>query len=557
MADDGHAQDEHGAEPDGQLAGADRIADPSSSEMAASAGGGENPQSPDQRPTISTAGTLRGRLAAHAISSEPPPRPPTPSGPVAPDPGSRPPATGRPYSTSGPWPAQAGSTWQAPPAPSPSPSPWPAQGGASWPGPWSAQTPGAWPGQFPGAWPGQFPGSPGQYPGAWPGLPGPIPVGYVPWGFTNPPAVPPVLLAPGRFHPPTPRRPGLSTRGRAAPRLYAVGLALGLPGILAFLFLEVAPRAGWKLGIGATAGWILVETICAIAAIGLIVAAVAQSRQRRADGWRDYAGPSPFLVMGALLAVVTGFGLPLQEALKGAGVDPNSAQGVLLLLLVYLAAYIGLVHFLAVRPGALTWRDIVRPGRLAPDPDDWNSSTPPPNPGFGLAPGPNLRTRVSSGRVGDILMPLAMLLPIVVASSIVNQTLLLVLGLHASDLSSPVSSSSSGADAWIAVFAVAVVVPIGEEVFFRGFAANAWGRSLGRSSAILRAALFFAFIHVINVSNTDPGLALRAAAFNFGARIPVAIALTWLYYRRRSLLASGTLHGAFNGLIQLVSMLAS
>ena len=100
-------------------------------------------------------------------------------------------------------------------------------------------------------------------------------------------------------------------------------------------------------------------------------------------------------------------------------------------------------------------------------------------------------------------------------------------------------------------------MPIGEEVFFRGFATNAWGRSLGRNQAILRAALFFAFVHVLNVSSSEPGMALRMAMFNFGARIPVAIALTWLYFRRRSILASGTLHASYNGLIQLLSLWTS
>ena len=39
--------------------------------------------------------------------------------------------------------------------------------------------------------------------------------------------------------------------------------------------------------------------------------------------------------------------------------------------------------------------------------------------------------------------------------------------------------------------------------------------------------------------------------------VPVSIALTWLYFRRRSILASGTLHASFNGLIQALSLLSS
>jgi membrane protease YdiL (CAAX protease family) len=384
-----------------------------------------------------------------------------------------------------------------------------------------------------------------------------MPIGYVPWGYSNPPAVPPVLEPPGRFHPPTPRRSLLVLRGRASPTLYSVGLALGVPGLLALLFLEIAARTGWKLGLASLPTWILVETICAVAAVGLILSAIAQSRQRRADGWQDYAGPSPFLVMAALLAVVTGLGEPLAQVLTTAGVETDSAGGTLLLLLVYLGSYIGLVHFLAVRPGALTWRDVMRPKRLAPDPDDWASATPIPAFGSPVAPPTTVRQSRVRGRIGDVLMGLAMLLPLMIASGIINQVLLLVLGLKTGDLSSPVPTSSRGLDPLIAIFAVAVIVPIGEEIFFRGFATNAWGRSLGRNSAILRAALFFAFIHILNVSSTEPGLALRTGVFNFGARVPVAIALTWLYFRRRSILASGTLHASFNGLIQALSLINS
>ena len=442
--------------------------------------------------------------------------------------------------------------WQVPPAGPPQAVPG-RPPYAPWQPPYAPWQPGSWdvwqaaPAPF--AWPA-------PYPASWAPSSGTVP-GYVPWGYSNPPAVPPVLEPPGRFHSPAPRRSILSSDGRASPTLYSVGLALGLPGLLALLSLELAPRMGWKLGLASLPAWILVETICAVAAVGLILLAIAQSRQRRADGWHDYAGPSPFLVMAALLAVVTGLGEPLAGFLKTAGVDTDSATGILLLLLVYLGSYIGLVHFLAVRPGALTWRDVIRPSRLAPDPDDWASTSPQPAFGDPVAPPTSDRQSRARGRIGDILLALAMLLPIVFVSGIVNQALMLVLGLKARDLSSPVPTSSGGLDPLIAIFAVAVIVPIGEEIFFRGFATNAWGRSLGRNSAILRAALFFAFIHILNVTSTEPGLALRAALFNFGARVPVSIALTWLYFRRRSILASGTLHASFNGLIQALSLLNS
>ena len=57
----------------------------------------------------------------------------------------------------------------------------------------------------------------------------------------------------------------------------------------------------------------------------------------------------------------------------------------------------------------------------------------------------------------------------------------------------------------------------------------------------------------MNTATTDVGVFWRVALFNFGARIPVAFALTWLYMRRRSILASGALHAAYNGMITLIS----
>ena len=80
---------------------------------------------------------------------------------------------------------------------------------------------------------------------------------------------------------------------------------------------------------------------------------------------------------------------------------------------------------------------------------------------------------------------------------------------------------------------------------------------MSRNSAILRASLFFAFVHVMNTPSSDIGLSWRVALFNFGARVPVAFALTWLYMRRRSILASGTLHAGYNGLITLIGFIAA
>jgi membrane protease YdiL (CAAX protease family) len=149
-----------------------------------------------------------------------------------------------------------------------------------------------------------------------------------------------------------------------------------------------------------------------------------------------------------------------------------------------------------------------------------------------------------------------MVLPLMIAANLAAQALLLVLGLSTSDLGSDTPTPVDALGRLLLFVAVAALAPLGEEIFFRGYATNAWGRSLGRNSTILRASLFFAFVHVINTASTDASISWRVAIFNFGARVPVAFALTWLYMRRRSILASGTLHAGYNGLITLISFLA-
>lgn len=447
---------------------------------------------------------------------------------------------------------------------------------APWPG---ARQPGAWPGaRQPGAWPGtRQPGAvpaPPTYGSSWAGgppagyvppsgfaswalRPAAWPIGYVPWGYTRPPALAPVLEPPGMFHPPASRRPILSLAGRASPRLYGLGLAVGLPGITALLLYLVALGAGMKPPGGPVPRWLVLEFACVAAAVGAVAWAVAQGRQRRADAWRDYAGPSPLPTMAALLAIVTAFEIPLEAGLNAARVDVESGLATLLLVMIFLSAYVGLVHFLAVRPHALAWRDIARPARLAPDSDDWDALE--PVPGWTRRPGELIgswRARSPGGRLGDILVALLMVGPLILASNLLSGAMLQVLGLHTTDISGPETYiATTDLDRLLMFIAVAIVAPLGEEIFFRGFATNAWGRSLGRGATMIRSSLFFAFIHVLNTATTDVGVFWRVALFNFGARIPVAIALTWLYMRRRSILASGALHATYNGLITIISFL--
>jgi membrane protease YdiL (CAAX protease family) len=343
----------------------------------------------------------------------------------------------------------------------------------------------------------------------------------------------------------------MSLVGRAAPRRYLLGLLLGLPAGLLILAFEIATRGGFRLQHTPIPPWAIVEIVSIVATLGLIAAAYAQAAQRRADGWRDFAGPSPFLLGAAQQATVLALGIPVASLLDQMNVNTDTAVGTLILVPVYLASYFGLVHFLGVRTGAMTWRDILHPRRLAPDLDDWTETRFATERGFRPATS-RLRAWLRGG-LGDLLIAAALLIPVMVATGLTNSALLAVLGLHSSDLQSDVPMNPTSIDRLITFVSLAVLIPIGEEVFFRGYSTNAWGRSLRPASALTRAALFFAFVHVVNTQNTDILVSIRAATFNFGARVPVALALCWIYMRRGSLVASASLHGLYNGLIVLIA----
>jgi membrane protease YdiL (CAAX protease family) len=511
---------------------------------------------PDDRQGTPEDGAFPGQTAGlPAPDSEP-----NPSQPAAPASAS---ASASASFDPGGWRPPAGAAWPQPQTAWPQPQPaWP-QPQPAWPqnyGGWPQQ---AWPPLAP-AWPGYQPAWTGwQPPAYWPAAPQAFappaaawPTGSVPWGYTNPPAVPPVLEQPGKFHPPVPKRRNLSLTGRASPRLYALGMLVGLPAFAALLAYMAAAMAGFKLSDIISPAWPILEVVCIAAAIGLIGLALAQGRQRRADGWQDYAGPSPALTVAAFLALVTALQLPLAIALKALAVDSNSGPATLSITLLYLGGYFGLVYLLTVRPGAMSWGDITRPKRLAPSPDDWGGSEPllegRRRPVAALA---NARARFSGSRVGDILVPLAMVVPLMLASNMMALGMMMLFGLKASDITGGEVIPVDVLSRILLFIAVAVIAPLGEELFFRGFVTNAWARSLSRNSTFLRASLIFAFIHVINTPTSDPGTFWRVALFNFGARVPVAFALTWVYMRRRSMLASGTLHAGYNGLITLISFL--
>ena len=73
---------------------------------------------------------------------------------------------------------------------------------------------------------------------------------------------------------------------------------------------------------------------------------------------------------------------------------------------------------------------------------------------------------------------------------------------------------------------------------------------------ILRAALVFALAHVITVTGSSAQEAFGLVVVGFATRVPVALALGWLFVRSGSIWAPLGLHMAFNGILLIIGELA-
>jgi len=93
----------------------------------------------------------------------------------------------------------------------------------------------------------------------------------------------------------------------------------------------------------------------------------------------------------------------------------------------------------------------------------------------------------------------------------------------------------------IAVFTIAILAPVAEELFFRGFVFNAWEREYGTRNALIGAALLFGLAHV-------PGGTPVAVV----VVLLLGFVLTAVYAWTRNLATTIGIHAAFN----LASVLA-
>jgi membrane protease YdiL (CAAX protease family) len=185
--------------------------------------------------------------------------------------------------------------------------------------------------------------------------------------------------------------------------------------------------------------------------------------------------------------------------------------------------YVGLIALLVVGTGALTWSDM----------------------GF--------RRPTTGALIGDIGWGFALGVGALFLTASAAAILVAILGVEPVG---PVPAPSSSLDEVLNLLAAAIVAPVSEEVFFRGFATTAWARRLGPSRAIVRGAILFALVHVVTIGGADASEAFRIAVIAFVARLPVAYLLGWIFIRRDSLWAAIALHATFNGVALAIATVA-
>jgi membrane protease YdiL (CAAX protease family) len=328
------------------------------------------------------------------------------------------------------------------------------------------------------------------------------------------PATPLGPTAPPEASPSSPVRPGASTftiEGRAAPALFVVGWLASLLG-LGGIFVGI-------LSGGGLSSTVILGVSLVLLTVGLVAAAGSQGLERRARGVLPYRGPSPVLVFAAAvpLSVIAIVVAVIPMSVLGIPVDGPFAR--LASVLVQTVVYVALIRLLVIDAGALSWAEmgVRRPDRAA-------------------------LTEMASGALWAIPV-IVVTVPI---AAILQQ-------LFTVTPESPLPPAGETSGFILNLIAGAILAPLGEELLFRGLATTAWVRGLGVGRGILRGALFFALAHILTVSGGTAGEALQLAIIGFTTRLPVALALGWLFAKRGSIWVPFGLHAAFNAILLILA----
>jgi len=311
-------------------------------------------------------------------------------------------------------------------------------------------------------------------------------------------------------------RPGLlQLAGREAPALYVIGLLFSVVGVSAL----VAGIAGAGVGLAIFA--------LVVIGVGGIALSGASALQRRVDtpvaGWR---GPGPLAIFWTTIpwALLAQLLVAALLTAVGAAATLSTPLGTLALAAASNLATILIIGLVVIGTGAVHWRDLL-------------VATPAASPS--TLPTPDRR----GGLVGDLFWGAALALPILSAAGLFAALVMSATGVQAPVVLPP---SVNPVDLAANALTAGLIAPIGEELLYRGVIAQAWARQSSARRAILFSAIVFAFAHTLTVGGTSVGDAASVAAVALLVRLPLGIALGWLWVRRRSLVATIALHATYN-----------
>ena len=315
---------------------------------------------------------------------------------------------------------------------------------------------------------------------------------------------------------PLPGAPGLfrfSLDGRRAPALFVTGWLAVLIGTGALVI---------GLTAGGLSGGLLVVGGLAILSLGLALLAGAQTVERQASV-AAYGGPSPVIVFAAALTTTLVVETLVAIAFGAAGLVLWRPAGDLVVVAVQALVFIGVTAALVVGPGALSWADM------------------------GLTIG--VRQALGALGRGALYAP-----PVVVITALLAAVLVPAFGVSPP---SPLPPTGTATGLALHLLAGALIAPVAEEVIFRGVAVTAWARTVGPRRAIVWSALLFAAAHILAVSGETFSQGAAVAVVAALGRLPVALALGWVYLRSGTLWAPIGLHAGFNAALIILAESAS
>jgi membrane protease YdiL (CAAX protease family) len=318
--------------------------------------------------------------------------------------------------------------------------------------------------------------------------------------------------------PPAGYRPGASTftiEGRSAPALFVVGWLATIVGLgsIAVAFLSGDTPAGRLL--------LIIGAI--VLALGLIAAAGSQGIERRVRSRLAYVGPSPFLVFAASIPVSIVLVVLVAIPLDIVGVALDGPLGALLSVGIQAAVYLGLVRLLVVDTGALDWTQM------------------------GVRRLDRQALMAMAGGAGWAI-------PVFAVTTVVGGLLQQVFRVTPPN---PLPPTGDPLGFGLSLLAGVIVAPFGEEILFRAFATTAWVRGMGERRGLIRAAVLFAFAHILTIAGSSADQALALALVAFLVHLPVAVALGWIFVRRGTIWASFGLHATYNAIILVIVEVAS